>query len=49
MKIKALLGVSALLMLAALYMVFIFVPTDAETGVIQRIFYFHVPLAWIAF
>jgi len=49
MKIKALLGVSTLLMLAALYMVFIFVPTDAETGVIQRIFYFHVPLAWIAF
>jgi len=38
-----------LLMLAHLYMVFIFVPTDAETGIIQRIFYIHVPLAWIAF
>ena len=49
MKIKILLGASAALMLVALYMVFIFVPTDAETGVIQRIFYFHVPLAWIAF
>jgi len=48
-KIKILLGASAALMLVALYMVFIFVPTDAETGVIQRIFYFHVPLAWIAF
>jgi len=49
MKGKTLLLVSVLLMLAALYMVFIFVPTDAETGVVQRIFYFHVPLAWIAF
>lgn len=49
MKGKTLFLISALLMLAALYMVFIFVPTDAETGVIQRIFYFHVPLAWIAF
>ena len=49
MKIKALLGVSALLMLATLYMIFIYVPTDVETGIIQRIFYLHVPLAWIAF
>lgn len=49
MKNRILLLISALLMLAALYMVFIFVPTDAETGVIQRIFYFHVPLAWVAF
>ncbi len=40
---------SILLMLAHLYMVFLFVPTDAETGIIQRIFYIHVPLAWIAF
>ena len=49
MKSKALILVSALLMLTALFMVFIFVPTDADTGIIQRIFYFHVPLAWIAF
>ncbi len=49
MKDKILLGTSSILMLAALYMVFIFVPTDAETGIIQRIFYFHVPLAWVAF
>ena len=49
MKIKVLLVVSALLMLAALYMVFIYAPTEAEMGNVQRIFYFHVPLAWIAF
>ena len=49
MKSKILLGVSALLMVAALYMVFIYVPTEEEMGIVQRIFYFHVPLAWLAF
>ncbi len=48
MKIKILLGVSSVFMLVALYMVFIFAP-DTESGVVQRIFYFHIPLAWIAF
>lgn len=48
MKHRILFGVSLALMLAALYMVLIYVPTDAEMGIIQRIFYFHVPLAWIA-
>jgi heme exporter protein C len=48
MKIKILLGVSTVLMLVALYMVFIFAP-ETESGVVQRIFYFHIPLAWIAF
>jgi heme exporter protein C len=37
------------LMLAALGMVFLYVPTEKETGVIQRIFYFHVALAWVSF
>jgi len=46
---RILLVVSAILMIAALYMVFIFVPTDVEMGVIQRIFYFHVPMGWVAF
>jgi len=36
-------------MLAALFMVFVYVPADAEQGNIQRIFYFHVPVAWVAF
>lgn len=52
MKTKILLGTSTVLMLAALYMVFIFAPDTQpgiETNVVQRIFYFHVPLAWIAF
>ena len=49
MRSKILLLVSAVLVLTALYKVFIYVPTDVEMGVIQRIFYFHVPLAWVAF
>jgi len=36
-------------MMAALYMVFIYVPTEKHTGVVQRIFYFHVSLAWVSF
>src|SRR6202521_6088269 len=45
----ALGALPALLMLAAIYMVFMFVPTEADQGVVQRIFYFHVPCAWVAF
>ncbi|MFQ5834492.1 MAG: cytochrome c biogenesis protein [bacterium] len=40
---------SLVLMLAALYMVFIYAPTDRNLGDVQRIFYFHVSSAWIAF
>ncbi|MFC1929617.1 cytochrome c biogenesis protein CcsA [Chloroflexota bacterium] len=49
MKSRTLLFASAVLMMASSYMVFSYVPTDKETGIVQRIFYFHVPLAWIAF
>ena len=42
-------GLTAVLMVAALWMVFVYVPTEKNTGIIQRIFYFHVPVAWIAF
>lgn len=44
-----LFGLGLALMIAALYMVFIYVPTEEHTGIIQRIFYFHVPVAWVAF
>jgi heme exporter protein C len=36
-------------MIVSLYMVFVFVPTEATMGVVQKIFYFHVPLAWVSF
>ncbi|HLW72377.1 MAG TPA: cytochrome c biogenesis protein CcsA [Candidatus Binataceae bacterium] len=37
------------LMLVALWMVFAWVPTEADQGIVQRIFYFHVACAWVAF
>ena len=42
-----LLVLSALLMAVTLYMVFLWVPTEQNLGVSQRIFYFHVPLGWL--
>ena len=46
---SVLLGLGFALMLAALYLVFIYVPTEETMGVVQRVFYFHVPLAWVGF
>ncbi len=43
-----LLGLSFLLMVAALYLVFIYVPTEKGMGIVQRLFYLMVPLAWLA-
>lgn len=36
-------------MIVALGAVFIFVPTERIMGIVQRIFYFHVSSAWLAF
>jgi len=48
--LKTWLGVATgALMLAALFMVFVYAPTEAEEGIVQRIFYFHVPIAWVTF
>ncbi len=35
--------------LAALYTAFIYAPTEQLQGDVQRIFYFHVSLAWLAY
>lgn len=43
----AVLGVLA--SVATLWMVFFWVGTDFRQGVVQRIFYLHVPSAWVAF
>src|SRR5262249_1078812 len=41
------LGVAPLiLMIASLLMIFEYVPTEADEGIVQRIFYFHVPCVW---
>jgi heme exporter protein C len=46
---KILPGLGFAMMVAALYMVFVYVPTEKNTGIVQRIFYFHVPVAWVSF
>jgi len=38
-----------LLMLVDLYLVFMVAPTDAVLGHVQRVFYFHVPIAIMSF
>lgn len=43
----AVLGVA--LSMVVLWQVFFWVPTEASQGVVQRIFYLHVPAAWVAF
>ena len=37
------------LMLVNLYLIFMVAPTDAVLGQVQRIFYFHVPIAVVSF
>ena len=44
---EALFFTSAALMGLTLYLVFLWVPTEQNLGVSQRIFYFHVPLGWL--
>ena len=46
---NGLLGVSFILFVGALYLIFLYVPTEESMGIVQRIFYFHVPVAWLAF
>jgi heme exporter protein C len=36
-------------MLYAFWMIFFYVPTERSMGLVQRIFYVHVPSAWVAF
>jgi len=44
---NSLLAISTALMAGTLYLVYFWVPTEANLGVSQRIFYFHVPLGWL--
>ena len=47
MKVRILALLSVVTMIPALYMIFLFAPTEAQQGNAQRIFYIHVPLAVI--
>jgi heme exporter protein C len=42
-------GLTGPAMLVVLYLIFMVVPTERDQGIVQRIFYFHVPSAWTAF
>ncbi|MBI2831577.1 MAG: cytochrome c biogenesis protein CcsA [Chloroflexi bacterium] len=42
------LAVSLALTVLAMYMVFIFVPTERTMGIVQRIFYLMLPMGWLA-
>ena len=48
MKRNLLLWLSLALMVVALYLVFVYVPTEKEMGIVQRIFYLMVPVGWLA-
>jgi heme exporter protein C len=41
--------VGGILVLVLHWLVFFYVPTEAAQGLVQRIFYVHVPAAWVAF
>ena len=49
LKTHLLTGLALALMIAALCLVFLYAPEESSMGNVQRIFYFHVPSAWVGF
>lgn len=48
-KAMVLLMIALLLWVFAAIYVFFIVPSDYQQGIMQRIFYYHVPTAWVSF
>ena len=48
-RLPALAGATIVLFAAAIALIFFYAPTDADQGLSQRIFYFHVPIALTAY
>ncbi|MBI4295666.1 MAG: cytochrome c biogenesis protein CcsA [Chloroflexi bacterium] len=46
--LSVLFGLCLVLMVWALYAIFVTVPTEKEMGIVQRIFYLMVPMGWLA-
>jgi len=44
-----LVAITAISWICMAYMVFFWVPSDSAQGIAQRIFYYHVPTAWVSF
>src|SRR6266571_9573394 len=49
MPMRILLAATVATGIAALAMILGYAPTDRVQGIVQRIFYFHVPMAWVAY
>ena len=47
--LKGLNGLSILMFIAAAYLAIFWAPTEATMGDVQRVFYFHVPMAIMSF
>ena len=45
---RGLLALSFILLTGALYLIFIYVPTEETMGIVQRIFYLMVPVGWLS-
>lgn len=45
----ALFALTTILMVVNLYLIFLWVPKEAVQGNVQRIFYLHLPVAWISY
>ncbi len=48
-RLPALAGLTTVLLTAGISLTFFYAPTDADQGLSQRIFYFHVPIALTAY
>jgi heme exporter protein C len=46
---SVLLGLTFFTMLLSVYAIFIYAPIEKTMGIVQKIFYVHLPLAWLAF
>ena len=46
---RVLLALSGASMVALVYMVFLHIPLERSQGFVQKIFFIHVPCAWVGF
>ncbi len=46
---KALWLCAALFISVDVYMIYLYVPLEAQEGIVQKIMYLHIPIAWTAF
>ena len=45
---KSLVWLGVILMMLAVFLVFVYVPTEKTMGIVQKIFYLMVPMGWLA-